>query len=268
MSEIAVMADISRLKGVAVDILLKMGKESLSFYGKGRRHLPFDEKLVTMAELHLNAAFQDELESQFPNHLIFGRTTLSPDDSYTHEDTRYLWVFDPLDGVDNFQTGIPIWGMSLALYENHWPVLGLFYMPVTNDLFQASAGEPAYWNDQPISLSDHGDFSQESLILTFSRFHQSYDCRFPGKVRALGSTGAHVCYVAMGRADAAIIAYESFKDLAAVRVIVESAGGKLVTINGDDFFLGDYVDGRRIEDHLMVTSPTNASILPDYLKKI
>jgi myo-inositol-1(or 4)-monophosphatase len=268
MSEVAVLADIGQLKGVAADILLKLGKASLSFYGKGREHPPFDEGLVTMAELHLNDAFQRELESRFPNHLIFGRTTLNFDDGYTHGDSRYLWVFDPLDGVDNFQTGIPIWGMSLALYENHWPVLGLFYMPVTGDLFEATAGESAYWNDRLISLTDNGDFSQESLILTFSRFHQSYACRFPGKVRALGSTGAHICYVAMGRADAAIIANESFKDLAAVRVIVESAGGKLVTLGGDDFFLGDYVDGRRIEDHLIITRPTNVSVLSDYLTRM
>ncbi len=259
-------ADIGELSRFATDALRQLGQDSLAYYGKCRKHLAFDEDLVTKAELHLNDAFQKHLEEHFRNHLIFGRAPM--DEGYTHGDKRYLWVFDPLDGVDNFQTGIPLWGMSLALYENHWPVLGAFYMPVTGDLFRATAGEKAFWNDRPIAMSDRGDFSQDSLVLTYSRFSQSYKCRFPGKVRALGSTGAHICYVATGRADAAIIANEAFKDLAALRVIVESAGGKLYTMAGKPFFLGDYADGRKIEDHLMITSAANAAIIQDCLMRI
>ena len=148
--------------------------------------------------------------------------------------------------------------MSLALYENYWPVLGAFYMPATMDLFRACAGESAFLNDHVIAVDDSGIISQGSLLLTFSRFHQYYTCRFPGKIRDFGSTGAHACYVAMGRATAAFTAHESFKDLAAVNVIIESAGGRLFKIDGSDFFLGDYIEGQRINDHLMITGKSNA----------
>jgi myo-inositol-1(or 4)-monophosphatase len=266
MENSAAVVDIGELSAFSLETIKQMGREALQFYGKGRGRPPFDQNLVTRAELHLNATFQDHILDRYPDHRIYGQDTLG--EGYTHEGKRYLWIFDPLDGVDNFQSGIPIWGMSLALYENHWPVLGLFYMPATGDLFHAAAGQKAYWNDSPIGIADRGDLGQESLVLTFSRFHQHYNCRFPGKIRALGSTGAHACYVAMGRADVAIVAHESFKDLAAVRVIVESAGGKLFKIDGSVFFLGDQGDGQKMDEHLMIASPSTTASVLDILKRI
>jgi myo-inositol-1(or 4)-monophosphatase len=255
--------DIGELSMFAQETIEQMGKEALKFYGQGRRRPPFDQDLVTQAELHLIETFRNKINDRYPKHHLYGQEPL--DEGYTHEAKRYLWVFDPLDGVDNFQSGIPIWGMSLALYENYWPLLGMFFMPVTNDLFRACAGEKAYWNDRPIQVADRGDVSQESLLLTFSRFHQSYNCIFSGKIRDFGSTGAHVCYVAMGRADAAVTAKESFKDLAAVRVIIESAGGKMFKSSGEYFYLGDYMDGQHIDEHLLIAGKSNARLMLDCL---
>jgi myo-inositol-1(or 4)-monophosphatase len=179
-----------------------------------------------------------------------------------------LWIFDPIDGVDNFQAGIPIWGMSLALLENFWPIMGIFYMPATEDIFHAQAGENAYWDNKAIHVNTRQDVDDESLLLTFSRFHQHYQSRFPGKMRNLGCTAAHICYVAMGRADAAVIANESYQDLAATRVIIESAGGRIGTMDGSRFHLNEFLDGGRIEEHLVVASPENYGQVLNYLVKI
>ncbi len=266
MAHSAAVPDIGTLNSFAMETILQMGDEALQFYGKGHLHPPFDQDLVTQAELHLNSSFQKKIMAQFPEHQLYEKDPLG--EGYTHGAKRYLWVFDPLDGVDNFQTRIPIWGMSLALYENNWPVLGCFYMPATKDLFRAVAGQQAYWNDRPLELVDRGDLSRESLILMYSRFHQHYRFQFPGKVRALGSTGVHICYVAMGRADAAVVAHESFKDLAAVRIIVEAVGAKLYKTDGSNFFIGDYMDGTRIDDHLIIAAPSNAESVMDGLQPI
>jgi myo-inositol-1(or 4)-monophosphatase len=258
--------DVGELYAFSQQTIQQMGAEALDFYGKGRHQPTFDQDLVTKTELQLNRSFLDLITKSYPQHQVYEQDPL--DDGYTHDGKRYLWVFDPLDGVDNFQSGIPIWGMSLALYENYWPVLGVFYMPATRDLFRACAGESAFLNDRAIKVDDRGAITQGSLVLTFSRFHQHYRCRFPGKMRDFGSTGAHACYVAMGRAGAAFAANESFKDLAAVNVIIESAGGKLFTIDGNDFFLGDYIEGQRISDHLMIAAPSNANPVLDCLEII
>jgi myo-inositol-1(or 4)-monophosphatase len=72
----------------------------------------------------------------------------------------------------------------------------------------------------------------------------------------------------MGRAEAAVIANESYPDLAAARVIVEAAGGKIYKMDGSEFFLNEYLDEQRIEDHLLVVSPDNYSQVRNCLQEI
>jgi len=72
--------------------------------------------------------------------------------------------------------------------------------------------------------------------------------------------------VAKGRADAAIIANESYQDLAATRVIIEAAGGKICKMDGSKFHLGDYIEGGRINEHLLVASSKNIDQVLAYLK--
>ena len=249
--------DVQALFAFAEELIRRVGDEALSFYGKGKTQHKFDEDLVTEAELHLANFFQQRVQERFPEHTLYNSN--SKEDAYSHGEKRYLWIFDPIDGVANFQAGIPIWGMSLALMENFWPILGLFHMPATHDLFHAQAGQKAYWGEMEIRVAPHTHLNDESLLLTDSRFHQRYHTQFPGKIRSLGCTGAHICYVAMGRADGAVIANRSFQDLAAVRVIIESAGGKIYTLDGTSFDLSDYLDGEKIHQPLLVGAPAISS---------
>jgi len=246
--------DVEELSRFAADMIQKLGTEALAYYGQRKSGVKFDEELVTTAELHLTQCFVDALKSNYPAHQLFSNNPQEHD--YTHDDKRYLWIHDALDGVDNFQTGIPIWGMSLALLENFWPIFGVFYMPATGDLFHAQADRTAYKGRRQIHIAAQPDVDDESLLLTYSRFHQHYASNFPGKIRDLGCTTAHICYVATGRADAAIIANESYKGLAAARVIIEAAGGKIFKMDGKGFFLNEYLNGQKIDDHLLVVSPS------------
>ena len=244
---------IKDLTEFAVDTIQMTGEAALSYYGKGGEQMKFDMALVTETELHITRLFQRQLRDHFPEHQLFENNLVVTD--YTHDEKRYLWIFDALDGVANFQAGIPIWGISLALLENFWPILGAFYMPATGDLFWAHAGQQAFWQDKPIHISPQEAINDESLLLTCSRFHQRYQSNFPGKIRNFGCTGAHLSYVAMGRAEAAIVSNVTYKDLAALRVVVEAAGGKMFKLDGSEFFLNEYLDGQDIDEDLIITSP-------------
>ena len=158
---------IEELTGFAMDIIHGVGEKALAYYGKGQHQTRFDEDLVTTAELRLSDFFKTELQNRFPGHHLFKDTLESTD--YSHEKERYLWIFDPLDGVANFQAGIPIWGCSLALIENFWPIFGVFFMPATGDLFHARAGREAFWGNERIRISGIDSTNDESLLLTFSR---------------------------------------------------------------------------------------------------
>jgi myo-inositol-1(or 4)-monophosphatase len=244
---------IEVLTQFAMEVIRRSGEEALLYYGKGNSRIKFDEELVTEADSHLMEFFQDQLDNRFPEHQVFKNNQANTD--YTHDEKRYIWIFDPLDGVANFQAGIPIWGTSLALIENFWPIFGVFYMPATGDLFHARAGQKAFWGDKEILVSDLKNINDESLLFTYSRFHHRYRTTFPGKIRDLGCTGAHICYVAMGRAEAAVISNESYQDLAAAGIILEAAGGKICKMDGSDFFINEYLDGQKINDRLLVMAP-------------
>ena len=254
---------IEGLTQFAFEVIRRCGEQALAYYGKGRADAKFDEALVTEAEIHLGELFRDGLFENFPDHQVYPNE--AKEKGYSHEGKRYLWVYDAVDGVANFQAGIPIWGTSLALIENFWPVMGVFYMPVTGDLFHAQAGKKAFRGERQIRISPQEEINDESLLLTYSRFHERYRSGFPGKIRALGCTAAHICYVAMGRAEAALLSNESYKDLAAAGVIMEAAGGKIFRMDGREFLPGDYLDGRRIEGDLLAVSPERYEEVRDFL---
>ncbi len=243
---------IEELAGFAHEAIRLCGEQSLSFYGQGASRMKFDKGLVIEAGLQLAELFREQLGSAFPDHRVF--TNHEESLGYSHGEARYLWVFDPLDGVANFQAGIPLWGMSLALLDNYWPILGLFFMPATGDLFHARADHPAYQGDVEIRVSRQDVLSDESVLLTSSRFHRRYTTTFPGKVRSFGCTGAHACYVATGRAEGAVVSNLSFADLGAVRVIVEAAGGRIFKLDGSEFFLNEYLNAPMIREDLLVSS--------------
>jgi myo-inositol-1(or 4)-monophosphatase len=257
---------IKELIAFAMDAVREAGDTALTYYGKGRHKIQFDMRLVIETELRLTEVFRTHLTQTFPQHQIFdGHSEM---DGYTHKGKRYMWIFDPLDGVANFQAGIPIWCVSLALLDNFWPILGVIYLPATGDFFHAQAGQKAFLKDTEIRTTDQDAINDESVCLTFSRFHQYYHTSFPGKIRNLGCTGAHISYVAMGRADAAVVANESFKDLAAARVLIEAAGGKIYKLDGGEFFLNEYMDGDKIGGHLLITSEALCNQVGRFIKPV
>jgi myo-inositol-1(or 4)-monophosphatase len=256
---------IEELSGFAMEFIKKAGEQALPYFGKGKPQVKFDQGIVTEADLRITDFFQKKLNERFPDHHVFRYDQIK--ENYSHEGQRYVWIFDPVEGVANYQAGIPIWGMSLALLDNFWPIFGVFYMPATGDLFHARAGKEAFWGKKKIQMPD-SSVNDESVLFTFSRFHQHYHSNFPGKIRNLGCASAHICYVAMGRADGAVIANESFQGMAAARVIIEAAGGKVCTFDGCDFHLNEYLDGQRIDDHLLVAAPGNFMQIRNCLKPI
>lgn len=257
---------IGDLVGFGDSVIHELGEEALTYYGNGKAQMKFDEALVTEAELSLAEAFQEKLIEKFPDHQIFGNG--NGEKEYSHNSQRYLWVFDPLDGVANFQAGIPVWAMSISLYENFWPIFGMIYMPATGDLFSAQPGKKACIGKNRIEVSSQGDIDDESLLLTFSRFHRHYRTSFPGKVRDFGCSSAHICFVAMGRADAAILGNESFHGLAAARVILEASGGRLYYVNGGEIHLNEYLDGGKVEGHILACPPDSVTQINESLVEL
>jgi len=258
---------IEELMRNALETIKTMGNVALKFYGKGRPGVKFDESLVTEAELQLRGKFGERLGEIYPEHRLFD-DRVARDNDYTHDEKRYVWIFDALDGVANFQGGIPIWGMSLALLENNWPVLGIFHMPATGDVFCAEAGGPGLWNGERVPDLERDSIDDESVLLVNSRFHRRYRPNFPGKILNLGCSEAHICYVATGRAEGAVIFNESYQGLAAAFVIGDACGIGLYRMDGRGFSYSDYPDATRVEESMLVAPKELASEIRSYLEPL
>jgi myo-inositol-1(or 4)-monophosphatase len=258
---------IEELTAFAMDVIRSQAAIALEYYGKGDPRVKFDDALVTEAENRLSETFQQKLQARFPEHRLFGDAPVET--GYLHGERGFLWVYDALDGVANFQGGIPLWGTSLALYENFWPIFGVFYMPVTDYIFHARAGGRAYWGDTPIRIPEQRDeINNESVLLTYSRFNNHYRTTFPGKIRNYGSAATHISHVARGRAEAAIIANASYQDLAAAQILLEAAGGRLLTIDGRKLQLHEYLESQRIEDHVIALPHGTFEQFKVYLNRV
>ncbi|MGQ9484382.1 MAG: inositol monophosphatase family protein [Desulfosoma sp.] len=259
-------AGIGELREFALDTIRQAGREALRYYGKGRKDVKFDEDLVTEAELHLTRFFHDTLYARFPEHEVFGDAP--PRTDYVHGHKGYLWVYDALDGVANFQAGIPLWGTSLALLENFWPVLGIFHMPVTGECFYAEPDRGAFLNDTSIGIAYSGEINNESLLFTYSRMHEHFRSNFPGKIRNLGCTAAHISYVAMGRAEGAFMRSVSYQDLAAAQIILQAAGGSLRFLDGRPFHLNEYFEAKRVDGPLLAAPEGAHALIRGYVREL
>jgi myo-inositol-1(or 4)-monophosphatase len=145
-----------------------------------------------------------------------------------------VWLVDPLDGTFNFSRGFPVAAVSIALWENGIPVLGVVHDIFSRQAYSGLTGQGAWLDDQEIHVSSVGDKSQAILatgfpsgrnydthsLLQFVQSVQTYK-----KVRMLGSASLMLAHVAAGRFDV----YEEedifLWDVAAGLALVQAAGG-------------------------------------------
>jgi myo-inositol-1(or 4)-monophosphatase len=232
------------LKEFVENTLRKSGAMLMEMYGKGNVKLKFDDELVTEADNSAWRIISSKIKSSFEGHGFLRE--LTAEEVCGSNCPRFLWIVDTLDGAASFQAGMPVWGVSAALFEKFWPVLGFLYLPVTGELYSAYAGREALLNDNPIQVRADAIVDNESLVLVYSRFHQDFASSFPGKIRNFGSSAGHMAYVARGAAEACIMKNVNVQDLAAGSIILEAAGGEIRFLDGRAFHVGEYLEGSRV----------------------
>jgi myo-inositol-1(or 4)-monophosphatase len=250
----------------AESLVKQAGELALNYYGHGDPSVKFDDELVTEADLAIREAIRSGIYEHYPEHRLLGEGENVK--TYRHGEGGFQWIIDPVDGTANFQAGIPVWGISMALFDNFWPILGVFLMPVTGDLYKALAGRKLVVNNKTISHKPEVVASNESVLLTYSRFHNDFRSSYPGKIRNLGCTAAHLGYVASGRAEAALLKYVHIWDLAAGLIFLEAAGGEIRYLDGRAFHLNDYLDGQKVDEPLLAVPAGEHSIITKYLQAV
>ena len=104
--------------------------------------------LVSLADHESEARIIAEIQGAFPDHLI-----LAEESGRRGESSRYEWLIDPLDGTSNFLQGLPVFCVSVACRHRGEVVAGAVLDPVGENLFTATRGGGARWNDSEMRVS-------------------------------------------------------------------------------------------------------------------
>jgi myo-inositol-1(or 4)-monophosphatase len=191
---------------------------------------------VTKTDKGVNSLVIESVKKYFPDHNIRGE-----EESYHEQKSEFLWVCDPIDGTIPFSHGLPVFMFSLALVKNGEPIMGVLYDPILDKLFYAEKGHGATLDGKAIKVSDRETLKDSAVDIESWSTARYYA---PALEREVYSTDAllvhYACItypcalVAAGEFVGAIFAGYTEWDIAAVKVIVEEAGGKVTDLFGQE----------------------------------
>lgn len=227
--------------GFTEEIARKAGKIAMRHYGNADPQLKYDMSLVTEADLEVQSFLEQKILATYPHHHFFGE-----ENPITPLNLDHLWVVDPVDGTAVFSTGLPIWGISISHFHEGELKFGVFYMPVTDELY-SGMGKKALHNHKPIRARVDDSVDNEAVLLTYSRFHHDFCTDFPGKIRSMGSSVAHIAFVARGAVWGALLGRVHIWDIAPGLAILRAAGGEIRDLTGRVFNPEDYMDGTPVD---------------------
>jgi myo-inositol-1(or 4)-monophosphatase len=178
------------------------------------------------------------LLGRFPEHGIYGEEGIAG-----NQQSPLQWIIDPIDGTVNFFYNIPHFCISIALRDGTETLLGVILDPIRNELWQVKRGQPATLNGVPCCVSSRREISEGVISIGFSKTKVTIDSGLPlfekmvyraRKCRMMGSAALDMAYVACGRLDAYIEQAVSLWDIAAGKLLIESAGGRVQLSSRDD----------------------------------
>jgi len=157
----------------------------------------------------------------------------------TENDARL--IIDPIDGTRNFVRGIPVFACLLAIEEAGRLSAGMVSAPAMRMRWYAARGSGAFLGPRRLHVSAIQDLARAHL------FHGDLSGRVEGRLppampallkrvertRGFGDFYQHML-VAEGAGEIALDAKMQPWDIAAVKIIVEEAGGRSTSFTGED----------------------------------
>jgi histidinol-phosphatase len=155
------------------------------------------------------------------------------------EGVERRWIVDPIDGTKSYVRGVPVWATLLALEVAGDLEVGVVSAPALGRRWWAARGSGAFVDGDPIRVSDIHDLADAQLC--FANF-KDWEPRGLGpamlglaagvwRAVGFGDFWGHML-VAEGAADVMIEPELALWDVAALRPIVEEAGGRCSDLAG------------------------------------
>ena len=222
--------------------------------------------LVTEYDVAVEQFLKEKFHEAFPNYNI-----IAEESDNTEVEFHNSIIIDPIDGTTNFVNQIPHCAISVGVYRDKNPYMGVVYNPILDELFFAEVGKGAYLNGELIKVSQDSELIT-ALIATgfpYSAGHNKNDLNMVTRiignmlpnsqdVRRLGSASLDLCYVAQGKFGGYYEINLKPWDVSAGVIIVSEAGGVVTNEKSEPFDM--------FEDKMMVAS--NRLIHEEFLGQI
>jgi myo-inositol-1(or 4)-monophosphatase len=207
---------------------------------RGSRRIAFkgaSTNLVTEMDERAEALIVGRLGQAFPDDTI-----LAEEGGAAPGRSGRRWIVDPLDGTTNYAHGVAIYCVSIALEVDRRIELGVAYDPSLDELHVAERGRGATVNGERLAVSSTATLDESLLTTGFPyniretrdtnlKEYAAFALRCRG-VRRLGSAVLDLAWVAAGRLDGFWELRLGPWDVAAGRLLVEEAGGRVTNLEG------------------------------------
>lgn len=158
---------------------------------------------------------------------------------------KHLFVIDPLDGTVNFAFGFDFFSVSIAYFCNGILTAGLVYQPTNKNYYYATKGKGAFKNNLPLKVAykplkqcllDGLISSQPEIYSMLFKIYQNIYPHVAG-YRNISSMALDNCLLAENVFNIVTNGHTFIWDIAAVKLIVEEAGGIMVDFQGQSINL-------------------------------
>jgi histidinol-phosphatase len=203
-----------------------------------------DQTPVTLADRGAEALLKSTLLGAFP-----GDGFLGEESGHTPGISGYRWIIDPVDGTRSFVRGVPIWATLVGLEYKGEQIAGVAVLPAMGLTYRALRGDGAYRNDRPIHVSKVANLAEAHLFYSSISWFMKAGCdkmflelvQQTQRQRGFGDFYGFVL-VAQGSGEIMVEHGVHAWDLAALKPIIEEAGGKMTDWDGGgDIFRPDVV---------------------------
>ena len=235
----------------AKEIAYDAGKIMKKYFSEDNgANYKYDQTIVTKADIEINHILIEKVKEKYPTHSVDG-------EEEQFGQSEYVWVCDPVDGTAMYARHIPVAVFSLALVVDGNPKVGVVYDVFTDNLYTAIIGQGAYRNGHKISVNN----IQLDDMRSVSNFDMWPEAEYNiyDSIKELGmktyfvgiGTVIHACMcVANGDFNLAVFPGTKHKncDIAAAKVIVEEAGGKVTDLFGNEQRYDEDINGAIISN--------------------
>lgn len=201
-----------------------------------------DGSVVTVADKAVEAmALRKVAESGLEIEVV-GEETSKEIPQGPAREGRARMIIDPIDGTEEFSRGIPTFGTLIGIEEKGEIVAGMVSAPALSEgtRWWAYRGEGAYREGKRIHVSQRKRLDDAMFFTTGTGWAKNMDARMRMRrmadaarsSRSIGGFWQHML-VAEGAVEAAVDWMSKPWDLAPLGIIVEEAGGRSTTIDGE-----------------------------------